>query len=107
MGAEFLTASEATKRDYTEISRSDLFIAFPGVPASPGTHVEIGWASAIKKPMILLLEKNQKHTFLVTGLEHQANVEFIWFEDPGEIYDHLDAAVERVLARNGEETVIG
>ncbi|MEF3113421.1 nucleoside 2-deoxyribosyltransferase [Streptomyces chrestomyceticus] len=106
-GAEFLTATEATKRDYLEISRSDLFIAFPGVPASAGTHVEIGWASALRKPMVLMLEKEQKHTFLVTGLENQANVEFIWFADPAEIYAHLDTAVDRVLARSGERTTIG
>lgn len=100
-GAEFLGPLGALERDFTEISASDLFIAYPGVPVSPGTHVECGWASALGKPMILLLEKNQKHTFLVTGLPSIANVEYIWFDDPAEILGELDAAVERVMGRTG------
>jgi hypothetical protein len=100
-GAEFMGPLECTQRDFTEISGSDLFIAYPGVPASPGTHVECGWASALGKPMILLLEKDQKHTFLVTGLPSIANVEYIWFDDPAEVLDELDAAIERVMARTG------
>lgn len=100
-GKEFLTAFECTKLDLEEISRSDLFIAYPGVPASAGTHVEIGWASALGKRMILLLEKDKKHAFLVTGLESIANVEFIWFDDPQEIFDQLEDALRRVLHRDG------
>lgn len=100
-GAQFLTAPECTKLDFTEISQSDLFVAFPGVPVSPGTHVEIGWASALGKPMVLFLERDKKHTFLVTGLETVANVEFIWFDDPTEIIEQLPAAVQRVLTRRG------
>jgi hypothetical protein len=100
-GAEFLGPLECTERDYNEIAASDLFIAYPGVPVSPGTHVECGWASALGKPMILLLEKNEKHTFLVTGLPSIANVEYIWFDDPAEVLGELDAALERVMARSG------
>jgi nucleoside 2-deoxyribosyltransferase len=99
-GAQFLTPDEATKLDFTEISKSDVFVAFPGVPASPGTHVEIGWASALGKPMVLMLEKGKKHTFLVTGLEQIANVEFLWFDDPEEIHEQLEEKVELVLARD-------
>lgn len=100
-GAKFLTAPECTKLDFTEISQSDVFVAYPGVPVSPGTHVEVGWASALGKPMVLLLEKNVKHTFLVTGLETVANVEFIWFDDVDEILEQLPDAVSRVLGRSG------
>jgi nucleoside 2-deoxyribosyltransferase len=100
-GAEFLTARECTKLDFTEISGSDIFVAYPGVPVSPGTHVEIGWASALGKPMVLFLEKDKRHTFLVTGLETVANVEYIWFETVDEILAQLPQAVERVMSRKG------
>jgi nucleoside 2-deoxyribosyltransferase len=100
-GAEFLTAPECTKLDFTEISQSDVFVAYPGVPVSPGTHVEVGWASALGKPMVLLLERDAKHTFLVTGLETIANVEFIWFDTVDEILQQLPDAVHRVLSRSG------
>lgn len=98
-GAKFLTAPECTKLDFTEISASDVFVAYPGVPVSPGTHVEVGWASALGKPMVLLLERNAKHTFLVTGLETIANVEFIHFDTVDEILEQLPSAVDKVLSR--------
>lgn len=44
-----MTPQQCTKIDFEEISTCDLFVAFPGSPASPGTHIEIGWASALKK----------------------------------------------------------
>ncbi|MGP4110785.1 nucleoside 2-deoxyribosyltransferase [Streptomyces sp. 4N509B] len=100
-GAEFLSAPECTHLDYTEISQSDLFVAFPGVPVSPGTHVEIGWASALGKPMVLFLEKDEKHTFLVTGLETVANVEYVWFSSVDDIFRQLPDAVQRVMSRKG------
>ena len=45
-GQEFMSPEQCTKIDYDEIEKCDIFIAFPGIPASPGTHIEIGWASA-------------------------------------------------------------
>lgn len=48
-GREFMTSEQCTEIDFVEIDKCDLFIAFPGKPASPGTHIEIGWASALKK----------------------------------------------------------
>ncbi|NQX26271.1 nucleoside 2-deoxyribosyltransferase [Microbacteriaceae bacterium VKM Ac-2854] len=99
-GAEFLGPEEATELDYTEIAGSDLFVAFPGVPASPGTHVEIGWASAMGKPIILFLEREQKHTFLVTGLHSFANVEYVYFDDPTAVVDQLPAAIATVMGRS-------
>ncbi|MFC0543438.1 nucleoside 2-deoxyribosyltransferase [Kutzneria chonburiensis] len=100
-GAQFLTAPVCTKLDYTEIAQSDVFVAYPGVPVSPGTHVEVGWASALGKPMVLLLERDAKHTFLVIGLETVANVEFIYFDEVDEILEQLDDAVHKVLTRTG------
>jgi nucleoside 2-deoxyribosyltransferase len=98
-GKEFLTADEATLRDYTEIKASDIFVAYPGVPASPGTHVEIGWASAMGKPIILFLEKGEKHTFLITGLGTIADIEFIEFTDTADVMAQLEVAVAKVMSR--------
>jgi hypothetical protein len=73
-GAAFLTPEECTRLDFEEISASDVFVAFPGAPASPGTHVEIGWASALGKPVVLLLEDGAEYAFLVRGLHTVADV---------------------------------
>ena len=37
-GQEFMSPEQCTKIDYDEIEKCDIFIAFPGIPASPGTH---------------------------------------------------------------------
>jgi nucleoside 2-deoxyribosyltransferase len=71
---------ECAEIDFKEISSCDLFVAFPGYPASPGTHIEIGWASTLKKPVILLLEQGKDYAFLVRGLGKVANVIYILFD---------------------------
>jgi nucleoside 2-deoxyribosyltransferase len=73
-GERFLSPSECTRLDYEEIRACDLFVAFPGDPASPGTHIEIGWASALGKPIILLLEDGSQYAFLIRGLHTVAEV---------------------------------
>ena len=73
-GQTFLPPEECTRRDYEEIAASELFVAFPGSPPSPGTHVEIGWASALGKRMVLLLEDGATYAFLVEGLASVADV---------------------------------
>ncbi len=67
-GQEFMTPTQCTRIDYDEIAQCDYFVAFPGVPASPGTHIELGWASAMKKPIVLLLEEGEEYAYLVQGL---------------------------------------
>jgi nucleoside 2-deoxyribosyltransferase len=76
-GASFLTPEECTRLDWEQIKGSDVFIAFPGSPPSPGTHIEIGWAAALGKPMILLLEEGCDYAFLVRGLHTVANVTYV------------------------------
>ncbi|PRW63541.1 nucleoside 2-deoxyribosyltransferase [Actinopolyspora mortivallis] len=76
-GREFLQPRECTRLDYEQIRDCDLFVAFPGDPASPGTHVEIGWAAALGTPMVLLLEEGHTYAFLVRGLDAVADVTYV------------------------------
>ncbi|MEE6179656.1 nucleoside 2-deoxyribosyltransferase [Mycobacterium sp. 050134] len=69
-GEAFLEPDDFTKLDYDEIAASDLIVAVPGPPASLGTHIELGWASAMGKPIVLLLEKDEDHALMVYGLRH-------------------------------------
>ncbi|GAA2773421.1 nucleoside 2-deoxyribosyltransferase [Saccharopolyspora taberi] len=94
-GSKFLPPEECTRLDFEEISDSAVFVAFPGAPASPGTHIEIGWASALGKPVVLLLEEGAEYAFLVRGLHAVANVTELTLA-PGE--DPTDRVVEAVRA---------
>ncbi|RSL30602.1 nucleoside 2-deoxyribosyltransferase [Salibacterium salarium] len=89
-GKNFMSPEECTETDYKEISSCDLFVAFPGSPASPGTHIEIGWASALKKPIILLLEQDKDYAFLIQGLEKVANVTYVRFNQEKDYVSKLE-----------------
>lgn len=98
-GAAFLTPEECTRLDFEEISASDVFVAFPGAPASPGTHVEIGWASALGKPVVLLLEDGAEYAFLVRGLHTVADVVFVPVGPDSDVAELVAGAVRDIEAR--------
>jgi len=89
-GENFWEPDDCTKLDYDEIAKSDIFIAFPGSPASPGTHIEIGWASALHKKIILLLENGKYYAHLVKGLHTMADVEYIYFDETEDYLSQLE-----------------
>ena len=87
-GREMMTPQMCTRIDFDEISRCDYFIAFPGAPASPGTHIELGWASALGKRIVLLQEAGKEYAYLVRGLDQITPVRRIEYRE-----DELDPAV--------------
>ncbi|KVM99740.1 MULTISPECIES: nucleoside 2-deoxyribosyltransferase [unclassified Burkholderia] len=94
-GREFMTPAVCTKTDYEQISLCDYFVAFPGAPASPGTHIELGWASALGKPIVLLLETDKEYAYLVRGLDEITRIERVEFGG-----DRIDpAAIEAAIGR--------
>lgn len=84
-----MTPQQCTKIDFDEIRSCDLFVAFPGSPASPGTHIEIGWASALKKKIVLLLENERDYAFLIQGLSVVADVEYINFKGTDDLLEKI------------------
>jgi nucleoside 2-deoxyribosyltransferase len=100
-GLAFLEPEEYSKLDFDEISTCDVVVAFPGVPASPGTHIEIGWASAMDKPLVLLLEQDVEYAGLIEGLSSFRRCELVRFDKVVDT-DALDAAVARVIETRDE-----
>lgn len=101
-GAELMSPDQCTPLDQEEIRKADVFVAFPGLPASPGTHIEMGWASAFEKPIVLLLEEGQESAVLVRGLHAVATVEYVVFSDLESSLPAIDEAVRRAVARQRE-----
>jgi hypothetical protein len=98
-GARFLEPEECTRLDFVEIRGADLFVALPGAPAYPGTHIEIGWASAFGKPIVLLLEENRTYAFLVRGLHAVARVTYVRVPTGGTGVEELAGALADVERR--------
>lgn len=101
-GANFMTPEECTRLDYENIRDCDLFVAFPGSPASPGTHIEIGWAAALGKPMILLLEEDRSYAHLIRGLHVVGDVvSYVDMPSDATGVDRFATALEAYETRRG------
>lgn len=80
-GRAMMTPAECTQADYQAIAACDVLLAFPGQPASPGTHIELGWASAMHKPIVLLLQAGKTYAYLVQGLGTVGDVTYLTYHD--------------------------
>ncbi|MBC7772551.1 MAG: nucleoside 2-deoxyribosyltransferase [Pyrinomonadaceae bacterium] len=94
-GRDFMAPETCTRIDYEEIGKCDCFVAFPGSPASPGTHIELGWASAMGKKIVLLQQVGKEYAFLVQGLGEITRVQRV--EYAGDAVDpvQIEQAIER------------
>ncbi|HYH02612.1 MAG TPA: nucleoside 2-deoxyribosyltransferase [Bacillota bacterium] len=90
-GKAFMAPEQCTEIDFREIASCDFLVGFPGSPPSPGTHIEIGWASALNKPIILLLEEGKEYAFLIQGLHTVTSVTYISFRNEQDYLQQLEA----------------
>lgn len=65
-GAAVMQGDICTPLDFEEMRRCDLVVAYPG--GSCGVAIELGWASALGKPIILLLDPIGDYTPMIQGL---------------------------------------
>lgn len=96
-GEEFMEPDEFTRLDYDEIASSDVVVAVPGPPASLGTHIELGWVSALGKPLILLLERDEEYALMLYGLRHITPTEIVQTVDGDFELAALDKALVSVM----------
>lgn len=89
-GQELMSPEECTPLDFEEIQKCDLFIAIPSNPPSGGVHVELGWASATKKDIIICMKKTGKYSPLIHGLHKISNSKTIIFESYSELPEKID-----------------
>lgn len=75
-GAEYKGPEECVPVDYEGVKDCDFLIVVPGSPISGGVHVELGWASAMKKDMHIFIEEGAKYSPVVMGLKSLTNVEY-------------------------------
>jgi hypothetical protein len=98
-GKEYTSDKESTKIDFETIKRCDLLCVIPGVPASGGVHVELGWASANKKDIEIFLKKNINYSPMVTGLSEITNVNYNYYnkEYSNEVIELICESIKRKL----------
>lgn len=90
----------AIRLDWEAIAGCDLLVAYVGNPPSPGVQMEIGYASALKKPMILMSNTQSPLPYLARGLGEVTMTIQITFEESEEAAEILSRAVESLLSQS-------
>lgn len=80
-GENLMPAEVCTPLDFQAIEECDLLIAIPGDPASGGVHIEIGYATALEKPIILVLKSDSIYTTLLDGLHKSTNTAHMYYRE--------------------------
>lgn len=91
-GKTYSSAEESTVIDFETIKNVDLVCTIPGVPNSGGVHVEIGWASANKKPLKIFLKKDYPYSPMVTGIHMLTSTDYICYD-----VDYSEELVELII----------
>lgn len=91
-GKTYSSAEESTRVDFETIKKVDLICAIPGVPNSGGVHVEIGWASANKKPLKIFLKKEYSYSPMVTGIHCLTPTDYVYYNE-----DYSEELIELII----------
>ncbi|MFJ4096038.1 MULTISPECIES: hypothetical protein [Streptomycetaceae] len=67
--------------DFRALQSADLVFAYVGAPLSAGVSLELGWASALRKPIVLLVDEAITHNPLIATIEQVAPVLPLVFDD--------------------------
>jgi nucleoside 2-deoxyribosyltransferase len=59
---------------FRAMQSADLAIAYVGSPLSAGVGMELGWATALRKPVVLLVDKAVAHSPMISTLEEVSPV---------------------------------
>ena len=91
-GKTYSSAEESTSIDFETIKSVDLVCAIPGVPSSGGVHVEMGWASANKRKMIIFLKNGYSYSPMVTGIHCLTEANYVYCNQ-----DYSDELIELIM----------
>lgn len=78
-GKADLTEKEVGKKSFEELKKSDLLIAYP--EQSVGVNIELGWASAFKKKVLILINEKDRISIMHSGLKGVTDSKIIRFRD--------------------------
>ncbi len=89
------------KMDLDELINSDIIIAVPD--DSMGVAVELGWASAHNKYIVLLLSEKQRYSALVKNITTITPGHVIWYKgDEKNVLPEIDRFLETMRDNKGE-----
>ncbi len=94
-GEEFWADEACTEKDHAEIRDSEGLIALFDKTISLGMHIELGWASQMKKKILILTKNKENLASLVRGLSKITNIEIVEYKNNKQIKEILKEILER------------
>ena len=94
-----LMKDTCTELDFEEMKTADLVVAIP--EDSKGTAVELGWASCMKIKILLILDRNQRYTPLISGLNNITDTKIIWYDK--KLDKNVLSSVEKLIQKKSKE----
>lgn len=92
-GKVYHEPSFVVNRNWEEIQNCDILVAFP--KKSRGVHIEIGWASALQKTIILALEDNEEASEVALALDSITEAIMLRFSGINDLREKLPKALGR------------
>lgn len=81
-GRGWLPPEQCTPADFRALRVADIVCAFVGDPPSSGVAVELGWASALGKPIVVLTTENTGYSPLIVGIGSITNSRHVVVSEP-------------------------
>jgi len=101
-GRKKIEAVDFVERDIKDISECNLFILLLDEVISGGAFTELGWASLLDKPIIILVPEtcDIKGTFpMIEGMHRIAQCEIVKYENICKLKDNLKKALQRKISK--------
>ena len=104
-GIDHKGPEECTKSDFEGVTNSDLLIVIPGNSESKGisggVHIELGWASTLKKPLHILIEKNFSYSPVLLGVTSLTNTKY--YECNDFLNENMLELIFKIIDKEGEK----
>jgi nucleoside 2-deoxyribosyltransferase len=86
-GDVYIDPKEIGKKSLEVLTSSDIIVAYP--ERSVGVNIELGWASLMKKKIIVLVNEREEVSLMHAGLNGITNSEIVKFRDIADLRTKL------------------
>lgn len=98
-GEKLMAAEVCTPLDLAGIRECDLLVVIPGNPPSGGVHIEIGYATAKRKPIIQIRQNADTYTPLLNGICTETETTWLSFRHSiSEVLPKVNTAIKALLS---------
>jgi hypothetical protein len=95
-GNNIMKPPEFVPKDHESIKESDVVLAYID-DCSTGLYIELGWASNLRKKIIILLKADVRYSPMLDGLHNLCKTHIFKFQTSEELFLKLDKELDKAL----------